>query len=166
MNKWFAVNTAPHQETRAQLNLNRQGYETWLPVFSKTRRHARKTETVKAALFPGYLFVTLDLERDAWTPINGTFGVRRLVIQNAKPSALPAGFVQDLRNMTDEAGLIARTDNPFAPGDSVRIAEGPFADLVASVFDLPTESRVRVLLEVLGGSVVTTISPFLLSPAQ
>jgi len=166
MKKWFAVNTAPHQEARAQLNLNRQGYETWLPVFTKIRRHAHKTETVKAALFPGYLFVTLDLERNAWTPINGTFGVRRLVMQNTKPAALPASFAQDLRNMTNEAGLIASPGHPFASGDKVRIAEGPFADLVASVLDLPTESRVRVLLEVLGGSVVTTLPSFLLSRAQ
>ncbi|PKR54573.1 transcription termination/antitermination protein NusG [Thalassospira marina] len=166
MNNWFVVNTAPHQEARAQLNLHRQGYETWLPVFSKTRRHARKTETVKAALFPGYIFLTLDLERDVWTPINGTFGVRRLVMQNGKPAALPARFAQDLRNMTTEAGLIASTGHQFAAGDKVRIEKGPFADLVAAVLDLPTESRVRVLLEVLGGSVVTTISPLLLSRVQ
>jgi transcriptional antiterminator RfaH len=166
MNKWFVVNTAPHQEARAQLNLNRQGYETWLPVFAKTRRHARKTEIVKAALFPGYLFVALDLTRDAWTPINGTFGVRRLVMQNAKPSALPAGFVQELREMANETGLIARDDNLFAPNDTVRITEGPFSDLVASVLDLPTENRVRVLLEILGGSVITTVSQHLLSRAK
>ncbi|HQF30164.1 MAG TPA: transcription termination/antitermination NusG family protein, partial [Hyphomicrobiales bacterium] len=57
---WYVVSTQPHQEARAESNLVRQGFETWLPRFARERRHARKVDTVLVALFPGYLFVRLD----------------------------------------------------------------------------------------------------------
>ena len=75
--RWYVVHTRPHQERRAEANLLRQGYRAWLPQMERSRRHARRIETVRTPLFPGYLFVELDIAREAWCAINGTFGVRR-----------------------------------------------------------------------------------------
>ena len=57
MSRWYVVHTRPHQERRAEANLLRQGFRVWLPVMERSRRHARRIETVRGALFPGYLFV-------------------------------------------------------------------------------------------------------------
>ena len=43
-------------------------------------RHARKILNVRAPLFPGYLFVSLDLTRDRWRSINSTYGVLGLIM--------------------------------------------------------------------------------------
>ena len=53
MNRWYVVHTRPHQEGRAEANLVRQGFRVWLPVMERSRRHARRIETVRGALFPG-----------------------------------------------------------------------------------------------------------------
>ena len=75
--RWYVVHTRPHRERRAEANLLRQGNRAWLPQMERSRRHARRIETVRMPLFPGYLFVSLDMARDAWRAIDGTFGVRR-----------------------------------------------------------------------------------------
>src|SRR5690554_1682526 len=101
MKAWYVVNTRPHNECRAEMNLRRQGFNVWLPVLERSRRHARRIETVRAPLFPGYLFIELDLSRDNWWPVNGSYGVRSLLCQGGRPSALPQEFVEGLCRSAD-----------------------------------------------------------------
>src|SRR5258706_16252721 len=76
--RWYAVNCLSNREFLASSQLRNQGFRTFLPRRLTTRRHARKFDTVMRPLFPGYLFVQLDLSRDRWRSINGTLGVVRL----------------------------------------------------------------------------------------
>src|SRR5262245_16033148 len=82
---WFAVRTLHLREMRAQTQLQQQGFRTYLPKRLKTIRHARKLSTVVAPFFPSYLFVMLDLTRNRWRSVNGTFGVAGLVMQGDQP---------------------------------------------------------------------------------
>ena len=153
LTRWYVVHTRPHQEGRAETNLARQGFRVWLPVMERSRRHARRIDTVRAALFPGYLFVALDVERDAWCRINGTFGVRWLLSDGERPQALPLEFVSSLRDAVGGDGLSTAAPADLRPGDAVTIAAGPFVECAAVVLRLAPGERVEVLLEVLGGRV-------------
>lgn len=64
MNRWYAVYTKTGAENLAEGHLQRQGFRVYLPRYRKERRHARRITLVKAPLFPRYLFVELDLDRD------------------------------------------------------------------------------------------------------
>jgi transcription elongation factor/antiterminator RfaH len=153
MNRWYVVHARPHQERRAEANLARQGFRVWLPVMERSRRHARRIETVRSALFPGYLFVELDIERAAWRAINGTFGVRRLLADGLYPQALPEDFIAALRGAVGTDGLSTAAPADLRPGDAVRITAGPFTECAALVLRLAPGERVEVLLDVLGGRV-------------
>ena len=150
---WYVVHTRPHQERRAEANLSRQGFRVWLPLMERSRRHARRIDTVRAALFPGYLFVALDIEHDAWRAINGTFGVRRLLTEGPRPQALPEDFVAALEGAIGSDGLSTAAPVDLQPGDAVSIAAGPFVECAGVVLRLAPGERVEVLLEVLGGRV-------------
>ena len=76
--RWFLAHTQPKSERKAELHLGAQGFRTYLPQIQKTIRHARQLRTVRAPLFPRYLFVILDLERDRWLSVRSTVGVSRL----------------------------------------------------------------------------------------
>ena len=151
--RWYVVHARPHQERRAETNLTRQGFRPWPPVTERSRRHARRIENVRVPLFPGCLFVALDIEREAWRVINGTFGVRRLLTEGPRPQALPEGFVDALRDATGADGLSTAAPADLQPGDAVTIAAGPFAECAAVVLWLAPGERVEVLLDVLGGRV-------------
>src|SRR5437773_1823532 len=92
--KWFLAHTAPKSEVRAQFHLGVQGFITFLPSFFKTARHARKMKVVRAPLFPGYVFVGLDLNRDRWLSIRSTVGVCSLVMGDGRPLSAPPGIVE------------------------------------------------------------------------
>ncbi|HEY4136787.1 MAG TPA: transcriptional activator RfaH [Alphaproteobacteria bacterium] len=149
---WYVVNALPNQEARAELNLRQQGFRAWLPAFQRTRRHARKVETVSAPLFPGYLFVQLDVAKQAWACINSTYGIRRLICRHDLPARLPDGFVDGLRAEV-EGGLFVAPEDRLAVGDAIRVTEGPFADCVGRLLSFASQDRVTLLLTLLSREV-------------
>jgi transcription antitermination factor NusG len=147
--RWFVAQTLSHRELSARFHLGTQGFRTFLPRFHKTVRHARSLREVIAPVFPGYIFVVLNPERDRWRSINGTFGVARLVSACQRPVPVPAGVVEALLSSVDESGLV-RFDRGLKPGQSVRVVAGPFAQLLGVLERLDTKGRVQVLLNVMG----------------
>lgn len=147
--RWFVVQAQPRRETRAIENLQQQGYRIFCPRVRKTVRHARKVSTVLAPLFPSYFFVPLDLTRDRWRSINGTRGVARIVLSGDGPAPVPRGVVESLQAKMNPDGSM-NWSSSLEVGQTVRIADGPFADLVGTLEHLGSDGRVRVLLALLG----------------
>ena len=58
---WYAVQTQPNRENVAVANLERQGFDVWMPLCERIIRHARQARRVRRPLFPGYLFINLDI---------------------------------------------------------------------------------------------------------
>lgn len=150
--RWYAVHSQPSAETRASLQLGNQGFRTFMPKRRKTVRHARQTKNVIAPLFPRYFFVTLDLTRDQWRSVNGTFGVSRLVMGGELPHPVPRGVIEGLIASTDSDGFLNLAEN-LKPGSAVRLMTGPFADQLAILEHLDDAGRVQVLLDILGRQV-------------
>ncbi len=161
--RWYLVHTRPNSERKAELNLEAQGFRTFLPQFEKTIRHARRLATVRRPLFARYLFVSLDIARDRWVSINSTIGVSRLVAHEGRPTAVPFGIVETLLAHSD-AGL-TRLDHSLAQGQRVRILSGPLADFTATIMRLDARRRVDVLLEVMGSAVSVSVDRRTLAPA-
>ena len=161
--RWFLAHTLPKSERRAELHLGAQGFRTYLPQIRKTIRHARQLRTVRAPLFPRYLFVTLDLERDRWLSVRSTVGVSSLFTQDGWPVPVPVGIVESLIEQCD--GNVTRLDTRLVKGQHVRILSGPFADFVGTLKRLDPAGRVQVLLEMMGTSVPVTLHRSALSPA-
>ena len=147
--RWYAVNCLSNREHLAAAQLRNQGFEVFLPCRLITRRHARKFDTVLRPLFPGYLFVRLDLDRHRWRSVNGTLGVVRLVGPSEAPSPAPFGAIEAIKHACDDLGVL-RANEDLAPGDAVLVAFGPFADLIGKLERLDSAGRIRVLLELMG----------------
>ena len=150
--RWYAVQTLAHRELGANAQLQAQDFSTFLPQLLKTVRHARKLSTVRAPLFPGYLFVKLDLARDRWRSVNGTFGVARLVMTLNTPAPVPVGVVECLREMVDGQGVM-KLDRGLDAGQRVELMAGPFARALGRIERMESAGRVRVLLDIMGGTV-------------
>ena len=99
------VHTQPRCERRAELHLGRKGSGRIFPTIQKTIRHARQLRTVRAPLFPRYIFLILDLGRDRWLSVQSTVGVSSLFTCDDRPVPVPQGIVETLIQNTDEANL-------------------------------------------------------------
>ena len=155
--RWYAVHTLPHREFGARAQLEAQSYMVYLPRHLKTVRHARKLRTVDAAFFPRYLFVQLDLTRDRWRSINGTFGVSAIITDRERPIPVPAGIVEALQDRL-ATGAAAVRDDGLQVGQRVEVMVGPFASFVGELERFEGEERVRVLLQVMGAKAPVALS--------
>jgi transcription antitermination factor NusG len=155
--RWYVVQTQPNREAMARVNLHRQGFRTFMPQIVKTVRHARRTRTVQAPLFPRYFFTPLDLDCVPWRRINGSLGVISLIMGGERPLPVPEGVVESLAILSDDSG-VADFGRKLEIGSNIRILAGPFADQLARITHLDGQGRARVLLEIMGGARSIAIS--------
>lgn len=142
------VETKPHQESLAALNLKNQGFSVFWPKMHRTIRHARKTSVRVASLFPGYLFVE-GSSRSSWSAVSGTYGAKRVVTNGDSPVALTAGFVEALKAVVGSEDVI-NFDGESKPEGSIASAGAPFAKKFSDLANLNDQERIFVLMEFLG----------------
>ena len=152
--RWYVVQTQVNGEAKAAQNLQRQGYEVYLPRYLKRRHHARKMDFTAKPLFPRYMFVAINVATQRWRSIQSTFGVTRLVCNGEDPAAMPEGVVAALKAREDDKGFVKLDLRPaFAPGDKVRVLAGAFMDNAGLFNGLADHDRVSILLDILGRKV-------------
>lgn len=153
MSGWYVVHTQVNREPLAARHLARQGFEVFLPRVRKTRRHARRVESVLAPLFPRYLFVRVDVGACRWRAINGTVGVAHIVSFGGEPTAMPVGAVENILSRADPSGAIKPPPRTFRAGERLRIVDGAFAEHVGTFESMAERDRVTLLLDILGRQV-------------
>ncbi len=166
MISWCVVQTQPNKEYVAKTNLLQQGFEVYLPQIKKIRKHARKVEEVLAPLFPRYLFVGLDLARDAWRSLNGTRGVSCVLITEKNTPAIVRCTVVDSLRAQEESGVLP-VDGVLAlmSGDEIRILDGAFEGYTGIVQNWTDQQRVQILLTFLGRETQVSLPISIVEPA-
>ena len=158
MLSWYLIHSKPRQEACALDNLQRQGFECFLPIISVEKLRRKLLVPVPEPLFPRYLFIRLDASQQgrSWNPIRSTTGVSRLVSFGQVPAKVDEELVTSIRESVSSTTVQQRH---FAPGESLRINQGPFAGLEA-LYQMPDgESRVMVLINMLSKQVSLSIEP-------
>lgn len=162
--RWYVVRSHPHKEAYAAANLRKQGFRPFVPLIRKTVRHARRMRTVMAPLFPRYLFVSMDLGRDRWRSVRGTFGVASLVMAGEQPQPVLSGIVEHLITSATPTGEVDLRPE-LAEGQQVRVTTGPLAEKIGRLVRLNDAGRVAVLLEILGSDREVEMAAGSLMPA-
>ncbi len=143
--RWYLVKTKPREEERVLRYLRFANYNYMFPTYWKTVLFGRKRE--KKPLFPGYVFVCLQLKRD-YHKIRYTRGVSGFVKFGGLPVPIHERIIESLRERTREDGTVKMISRPLRKGEVVKIAEGPFAGFEAVfVESLNDGERVALLLK-------------------
>jgi|SRR5882672_8865014 len=159
MTYWTVAITKPNNENRAEINLARQGFISYLPKYlSKIGKEIK----VKI-LFPRYIFIRIE---DQWHRINSTFGVSRILLNNeSRPAVVPDKIIDNLKLKEDAKGLISLPDPPkFRQGESIRVVNGSFSGYRALYNGMRPNERSRVLIEMLGQQVPVELDECDLAP--
>ena len=159
MKRWYVVHTHANAEQKARSHLVRQGFEVYLPMYSRRISHARMVTWSPRPLFQRYLFVELDTGVDSWRKIHSTVGVQYMICQDERPVAIPEGIIDEIRSTEDSAGRISPGKRiALNCGDVVQITSGAMADQVGLFESRTADERVVILLNLLGREVRTTVS--------
>ena len=151
---WIVVSCRQAQEVRARVEMERQGFEVYLPMRLVSIRRPSRTgvrDLVARPFLPGYLFVRVGLALGDWRGIWSTFGVKGLLGAEERPSAVRDWVVDRIRDQ-EEGGFIKlglEADRPaFDRGARVQLAgfdqvEGMFLEQI-------DERRAAILVSLLG----------------
>jgi len=147
---WFVVMTRPAREALAAFEIANQGFETWYPQYRRARVHNHRVERITTPLFPRYIFVKFDRERDAWGCIRNTKGVFCILsdAQN-RPQVCPQEAFAAMKDF-DEAE--ATNSREFRAGQRVRVTSGT-AQGFEGLFVANSSQRTMAFLEIMGRKV-------------
>jgi len=163
--KWYFLHTYSGHENKVrhaikstveQMDAKDKVFHVVVPTEDEIEIRDGQRRTVKKKLYPGYVLVqTIELlegdpdSDEAWHLIRNTTGVTGFVSSGTRPVPLSQEEVNHiLRAMRMEQ---PRIRVGFAPGQNVRIVDGPFEDFVGTVDEINTEKgRVKVVVNMFG----------------
>ena len=156
---WYLVHTKPRQEQCALQNLERQGFECYLPMLPVERIRRGLLAVMHEPLFPRYLFMRAGQGGAAQSlaPVRSTKGVSRLVSFGVEPTKVPQELVDAIRHQQSLAA--PRPERLFQPGDRVCLTQAPFAGIEGVYQVADGERRVMVLIELLSRQISVTVAP-------
>jgi transcriptional antiterminator RfaH len=161
---WFLAQVKPNCVQIAERNLQRQGFRTFLPLEERTKKRRGRFVSALLPMFPGYLFVSLDIARGLWRKINSTNGISRLVSFGQEPRTVPLEIINQLRSRCDIDSKLIPSD-ALKPGDEVRFTKGPFVDFVSRIEEISPDERAWLLIDIMGSQTRVAARMDHLSPA-
>jgi transcriptional antiterminator RfaH len=162
--EWFILQFKSNSHQLAAKNLNRQGFETFLPLHNTTSRITSRFINTSKPLFPGYMFIKFDRTKSEWHKINSTYGVSRLITFNTTLKSIPTIFVDHLMKRYDLSGKLLPIKK-LKKGDQVTVLTGPFASFIATIEKYEDDQRIWVLMDLMGRKIkINTSSDALQAP--
>lgn len=150
---WYAAQLRPNGDRLAMVNLQRQGFNSFRPQIWETKRTDKGLQRLLKPMFPGYVFIELDINEPNWTKIRSTHGISRVVGNiDGRPSRLPDGLVELLKQRC-ATNLENPSSHVFRAGDEVHVSQGPLSAFVATVERMDAQKRVWLLIEFMGRAV-------------
>lgn len=146
---WYLAQFKPNCHKIAKRNLDQQGFRTFLPLQEETYRWRGRFLTEQRPLFPGYIFLSFDVQEGAWRAVRSTQGITRLVSFGAEPTIVPTQVVSQLMLRCDRNGNFL-PPRILKSGERVRLTKGPFTGFTATIEGMAPERRIWLLLEMMG----------------
>ena len=155
---WFVVHTYAGHEERVKKNLEQRIKfmdavddiaQVIIPTEEEIEVRNGQRYTVTKKILPGYILIQMKMSDQSWGVVRNTPGVTGFVSSGNMPVPLREEEVsQILKQMVAEA---PKVKVGFRRGQSIRVSDGPFIDLVGVVDDIsPEKGKVKVLLSLFG----------------
>jgi transcriptional antiterminator RfaH len=157
------VYTKPRQERIALENLERQGFKCFLPMAINPYQRRSASKLLVEPLFPRYLFLNAIPDQQSLGPVRSTRGVATLVRFGMELARLPEMVIRAVNSRCDpETGLVKLDPVPVAPGDKVKVFDGPLAGLEGIFKERKGENRALLLMNMLGTESTVEVDSMLL----
>ena len=146
---WFVIMTKPGKQEDVALRLKEADFSVFNPKLNQYSK--KRSKYLIQPLFPMYLFVRLNIEKD-FKMINYTRGILRILGIGRTPYPIDESIISALMNRCEDHELIkAKYDlEDIKKGDKVQIANGPLEGIEAVVSGVYGErQRIEILLDLM-----------------
>lgn len=158
---WYAVQTCARHEKRVQERLDERAIECFLPLYEMTSRWKDRNVRLQLPLFPGYVFVHMDLTERL--KVLQTAGVVKFVGFGVTATPLPNEEMATLRRGL--LGGVRVEPYPYLKvGRRARVKSGPFQGMVGILLRRKNAERFVISLDAIARSMVVEVDVGTLSP--
>ncbi len=139
---WYVINTNPKAEDLVYNLLKKEEFELFLPKIAK-----KSNKNLLEPLFPGYLFIRLNIDAANWVKIKYLQGVRKILSFGSIPTIVPEELIEHIKQRISDVSC-PHNKSDLKPGDKVEFLCGPFKGLEGIFIDkFSGKERVKILLE-------------------
>jgi len=153
---WHAVYVKSRAEKKAQIELQIQEIETFLPLQRKLRQWSDRKKWVEMPLISGYLFVRAS--RKEYDQILQSNNVVSYVRFEGKAAIIPDYQIEYLKLMLkQDSSEVEITREKLKPGQMIEVVAGPLIGLKGKLQKIKGKSKVAIEIEQLGYSALVEI---------
>lgn len=165
--KWYVVHTQTGSEEKARAGLQGRMATTELkkyveeiivPTEQVAEIRGGKKRITARKFFPGYLIVKMDMNKESWYLVKTTPGITGFIGPGRRPTPISDEEVKAILQRTEDTETKPTPKITFEIGESIRIAQGPFANFNGSVMELyPERGKLKVSVSIFGRSTLVEL---------
>ncbi|MCA9371732.1 transcription termination/antitermination factor NusG [Candidatus Woesebacteria bacterium] len=154
--KWYVLHTQTSHENRVKTNLEQRIqslsvedkiFEIIIPTREIVVVKKGKRVKQKEKVYPGYIFVRMEMDDESWLVVRTTEGVTGFIGAGLKPTPISDKEVQAIMKFVKQDQ--PRFKAKFSVGEAIKIVDGPFTDFLGSVEAIDEEKgKIRVLVSI------------------
>ncbi|RMB58257.1 transcription termination/antitermination protein NusG [Tessaracoccus antarcticus] len=171
--EWYVIHTYSGMENRVKQNVDARAqsldmeeyiFETIVPTEDVVEMRNNTRKTVTRCVLPGYVLVRMELTDESWGVVRHTPSVTGFVGHGQTPVPLSVEEVLHMLTPSVVARVAAETSGTsgrqrdkkvevldFEIGDSIMVADGPFAGMHATITEInPKTARLKALVDFMG----------------
>ena len=165
--RWYVVNTHSGFEKKVAQAITEQSQRKGLAeYFSQVLvpmeevievRRGKKVNSERK-FFPGYILINMDMTDESWHLVKDTPKVTGFLGSSGKPSPISKEEAQAILNQVQEGVDKPKRSVIFEVGETVRVADGPFASFNGVVEDIDEEKeRLKIAVSIFGRSTLVEL---------
>lgn len=152
---WYVVYTMPHHEKKIFTQLQKEGIDAYLPVYTTLRQWSDRKKKVTEPLFRSYLFVHISMN-DYYKVLN-THGIIRYVSFEGKAVTISETKIEAIQNLLDNKFELEEGPADLQKGDKVEIIGGSLIGLVGELVLYNNQKRVIIRIEEINKSLLVNV---------
>lgn len=156
--KWYVIQTYSGMEEKVRdailnnlgmMRMEKKVFQILVPEEEIVELKGTKRIEKKRKMFPGYVFLEMELDDESWYAIRQTPGVARFIGTKIKPTPVSDREMQRVLKQIGVKG--EKLEVAFERGESVRVISGPFRGYTGTVDEINVDKgTLKVLINIFG----------------
>ncbi len=165
--RWYVVNTHSGFEKKVAQAITEQSQRKGLaeyfsqvlvPMEEVIEVRRGKKINAERKFFPGYILINMDMTDESWHLVKDTPKVTGFLGSSGKPSPISKEEAQAILSQVQEGVDKPKRSVIFEVGETVRVADGPFASFNGVVEDIDEEKeRLKIAVSIFGRSTLVEL---------
>lgn len=160
--KWYVLHSLSGCENKVMASLKERAnflslqdslFRVLVPTEDVAEIKGGQKKVTARNLFPGYVFVEMDLNEKTWYLVKNTPGVSGFISSGGEPVPLEEKEAENILRAVEEKRAKPMPKVVLEKGERVMVIEGPFANLSGVVEEAnPEKGKVKVMVSIFGRS--------------